>query len=274
MTMSRSRKSKTQSRRIEDTSSSTKTVSISDSKFQEIAVKNEVLISMQFNEPDKFSEIYNYFNRSRQSLSSDVADYKEYLYDAVTTDNEDTVKQTVLAQIKKYKDEDYRSVYNQQFIEYSNKVDFNNGLSTSKPDLIQNISLEAFESYSVKNRLDGSAASTSSLFSITLAHFAEEFKRSDGDLIQTQGQAAYDEASLVYDRNATRESMNRADSPGSAHVESFISDDTHIITFVHYAAMNTSGKIVYHQWPVTDTNIQLSHQSFKTGRRQLRNLQD
>ena len=229
---------------------------------------------MQSNEPDKFSEIYNYFNRSRQSVSPDVTDYKEYLYDAVTADNEDTVKQAVLAQIKKYKDEGYRSAYNQQFTEYPSKVGFNNGLSTPKPDLIQGISLEAFEPYPVKDRLDGSAVPTSSLFPITLAHFAGEFKRPGGDLIQAQGQAAYDGASLVYGRNAARESMGRADPPGSAHVGSFISDGIHITTFVHYAAMNTSGKTVYHQWPVTDTNIQLSHQSFKTGRQQLRNLQD
>lgn len=229
---------------------------------------------MQSNEPDNFSEIYNHLNRLRESVSPDVADYKEYLYDAVTADNEDTVKQAVLAQIKKYKIEGYRSAYNQQFIEYPSKVGFNNGLSTPKPDLIQGISLQAFEPYPVKDQLDGSAVPTSSLFPITLAHIAGEFKRPGGDLIQAQGQAAYDGASLVYGRSTARESMGRADPPGSAHVGSFISDGIHITTFVHYAAKNPLGKVVYHQWPVTDTNIQLSHQSFKTGRRQLRNLQD
>ncbi len=270
----RSKKPETQSQRTEDTSSSTKTVSTSDSGFQEIAVKNGVLIPMQSNEPDNFSEIYNHLNRLRESVSPDVADYKEYLYDAVTADNEDTVKQAVLAQIKKYKIEGYRSAYNQQFIEYPSKVGFNNGLSTPKPDLIQGISLQAFEPYPVKDQLDGSAVPTSSLFPITLAHIAGEFKRPGGDLIQAQGQAAYDGASLVYGRSMARESMGRADPPGSAHVGSFISDGIHITTFVHYAAKNPLGKVVYHQWPVTDTNIQLSHQSFKTGRRQLRNLQD
>jgi hypothetical protein len=43
---------------------------------------------------------------------SDIADYKEYLYDAVIADNKDIVKQAVLAQLKKYKDEDYYSAYN------------------------------------------------------------------------------------------------------------------------------------------------------------------
>lgn len=200
-------------------------------------------------------------------MSPDVADYKEHLYDVVTVDNEDTVKQTVLAQIKKYKDGGYRSAFNQQFTEYPSKVGFNNGLSTPKPDLIQGISLQAFEPYPVKDQLDGSAVPTSSLFPITLAHIAGEFKRPGGDLIQAQGQAAYDGASLVYGRITAHESMGRADPPGSAHVGSFISDGVHITTFVHYAAKNSLGKVVYHQWPVTDTDIQLSHQSVKTGRR-------
>jgi hypothetical protein len=43
---------------------------------------------------------------------------------------------------------------------------------------------------------------------------------------------------------------------------------------VHYAVKDSSGGIVYHQWPVTGTDIQLSHESFKTGRQQVRNLQD
>lgn len=229
---------------------------------------------MQSNEPNNFSEIHNYFNRPRDSVSPDVADYKEYLYDAVTADNEDTVKQAVLMQLKKYKDEGYRSAYNQQFTEYPSNIGINDGLSTPKPDLIQGISLEAFEPYPVKDRLGGSAVPTPSLFPITLAHMAGEFKRPGGNLIQAQGQAAYDGASLVYGRNAARESMGRADSPGTAHIGSFISDGTHITTFAHYAIQNALGKFVYHQWPVTDTNIQLNHQSFKIGRRQARNLQD
>jgi hypothetical protein len=60
----------------------------------------------------------------------------------------------------------------------------------------------------------------------------------------------------------------------TARLGSFISDGTHITTFRHYATKDVSGKIVYHQWPVTDTNIRLGHQSFKTGRRQVSNLQD
>jgi hypothetical protein len=244
--MPKSRKTETKSRRTEDTSSSTKTVSTSDPRFQEIAVKNGVLIPMQSNEPNNFSEIYNYFNRPRESVSPDVADYKEYLYDAVTADNEDTVRQAVLAQLKKYKDEGYRSAYNQQFTEYPSDVGFNNGLSTPKPDLIQGISLEAFELYPVKDRLGGSAVPTPSLFPITLAHMAREFKRSGGDLIQARGQAAYDAACLVYGRNIARELIGRADPPDTAHVGNFISDGTHLTTFTHYATKDVSGKIVYH----------------------------
>jgi len=40
------------------------------------------------------------------------------------------------------------------------------------------------------------------------------------------------------------------------HIGSFVSDGMHNTTFTYYAADHTSGKTVYHQWPVTDTNIQ------------------
>ena len=103
---------------------------------------------------------------------------------------------------------------------------------------------------------------------------AGEFKRPGGNLIEAGSQAAYDGASLVYGRTKARESMGRTDSPGAAYVGSFISDGKHVMTFAHYATRDASGTINYHQWPVTDTNIQLDHSSFKTGRRQTRNLQN
>jgi hypothetical protein len=65
--MPRSRKTET-SRRTEDMSSSTKTASTTDPRFQEIAVKSGVLIPMQSDEPNNFGEIYNYFNRPRESV--------------------------------------------------------------------------------------------------------------------------------------------------------------------------------------------------------------
>ena len=272
--MPKSRKTETKSRRTEDTSSSTKTVSTSDPRFQQIAVSNGVLVPRNSTQPNNFDEIRNYLNRPRESASPSLDEYNQFLFDADTADNEDTLKLAVIEQLKKYKDGSYRSAYNQQFTEYPSNAGFNDGLSTPKPDLIQGFNLEAFEPYPVEDQLGGSAVPTPSLYPIALAHMAGEFKRPGGDLIQARGQAAYNAACLVYGRNTARESMGRADSPSTAHVGSFISDGTHLTTFTHYATKDASGKLVYHQWPVTDTNIQLSSQSFKTGRRQLRNLQD
>ena len=272
--MPKSQKTETKSRQTEDTSSSTKTVSTTDTRFRKIAVKNGVLIPMQYTEPSNVDEIRNYLNRPRESASPDVAVYRNYLWKAVTADNEETVKQAVLAQLKDYKDGHYRQAFNQQFTEYPSNVGFNNGLCAAKPDLIEGITLEAFEPYPVKDQLGGAAVPTPSLFPITLAHMAGEFKRPGGNLIAAESQAAYDGASLVYGRNTARESMGKTDSLSAAHVGSFISDGKHIMTFAHYAMQDSSGNIVYHLWPATDTNIQMSHESFRTGRRQLRNLQD
>ena len=272
--MPKSRKTDTKSRRTEDTSSSTKTVSSSDPRFQQIAVNNGILVPRNSTQPNNFDETRNYLNRPRESASPSLDEYNQYLFDADTADNEDTLKLALIGQLKKYNDGFYRSAYNQQFTEYPSNAGFNDGLSTPKPDLVQGLNLQAFEPYPVKDKLGGSAVPTPSLYPITLAHMAGEFKRPGGDLVLARGQAAYDAACLVYGRSIARESMGRSDPPGNTHVGSFISDGTHLTTFTHYATKDASGKIVYHQWPVSDTNIQLSHQSFKTGRRQLRNLQD
>ena len=272
--MPKSQRTETKSRQTEETSSSTKTVSSSDSRFQKIAAKNGVLVPMDSTEPSNLDDIYNYLNRPRESVSPDFEEFKSYRWKAVTADNEDTVKLALIRHLKEYDDGKYRSAYNQQFTEYPANVGFNDGLSPAKPDLVQGINLQNFEPYPVVQELGGAAVPTPSRYPIALAHMAGEFKRPGGNLIEAQSQAAYDAASLVYGRNVARESMNRADPPSAAHVGSFISDGTHITTFTHYATKDASGKIVYHQWPVTDTNIQLGYQSFKTGRRQVRNLQD
>ncbi|MCJ1314675.1 hypothetical protein MMC25_008357 [Agyrium rufum] len=245
--MPKSRKSQTKSGRTEDTSSSTKIVSSSDLRFQKTAVKNGVLVPMEYTEPINFNEIWEYLNRLRQSASPDTSAYKEYLFDAATAGNEDTVKQVVIGHLKKYNDGSYRSAYNQQFTEYPDTVGFNDGLSAPKPDLVQGINLQAFEPYPVMEKLGGSAVPIPDPYAITLAHLAEEFKRPDGDLMQARSQAAYDGASLVYARDRARESMGTADLPGNAHVGSFISGGTHITTFAHFAMKDASGKTIYHQ---------------------------
>lgn len=229
---------------------------------------------MDSTEPSNFDDIYNYLNRLRESASPDLEEFRSYRWKAVTADNEDTVKLALIRHLKEYDDGKYRSAYNQQFTEYPANVGFNDGLSPAKPDLVQGINLQNFEPYPVVQQFGGAAVPTPSRYPIALAHMAGEFKRPGGNLIEAQSQAAYDAASLVYGRNVARESMGRADPPSAAHVGSFISDGTHITTFTHYATKDASGKIVYHQWPVTDTNIQLGYESFKTGRRQVRNLQD
>ena len=102
----------------------------------------------------------------------------------------------------------------------------------------------------------GSVVPSSDLYAITLAHMAGEFKRPGSGLLHARIQAAHDEAGLTYSHNAARRSTSRADQAGIMHIGSFVSDGMHNTTFTYYAADHTSGKTVYHQWPVTDTNIQ------------------
>lgn len=48
----------------------------------------------------------------------------------------------------------------------------------------------------------------------------------------------------------------------------------HIITSARYAIKDASGKVTNHQTLATDTNMHLNSRSFKTGRQQLRNLEE
>ena len=179
--MPKSRRTETKSRRTEDSSSSTKMVSTSDLRFQEIAANNGILVPMDSTQPSNFDEIYKYLNRPRESASPSPDEYNEYRWKVVTADNEDTVKQAVLAQLKDYKDGSYRTAYNQQFTEYPANVRFNNGLSATKPDLVQGINLQGFKPCLVREKLGGSTVPTSNKYSITLAHLAGEFKRPGGN---------------------------------------------------------------------------------------------
>ena len=274
MNMPRSRTTGTQSRRTKGTSTSTKSVSASDPRFPEIAINNGILAPMDSTNPSNFDEIFGYLNRPRESASPELDEYKQYLFDTATAENEDSVMQPVIGLLKKYNDGSYRSAYNQQFIEYPDNVGFNNGLSAPKPDLVQGINLQDFKPYPAREKLGGSAVPTPSKYAITLAHMAGEFKKPGGNLIQAQEQAAYDAASLVYGRNRALASMGKADTLATAHVGTFISDGTHIITSAHFATTGASGETVYQQKPTTDTNMNINFESFKTGRQRLRNLQD
>ena len=56
------RRTDTKSRLTEDTSSSTKTVSTTDPRFQEIAANNGVLVPMDSIQPSNFGDIHTYLN--------------------------------------------------------------------------------------------------------------------------------------------------------------------------------------------------------------------
>ena len=47
-------------------------------------------------QPNNFDGIYEYLNRPRESTSPNLNKYNEYLFNAETANNEDTIKQAVI----------------------------------------------------------------------------------------------------------------------------------------------------------------------------------
>ncbi len=256
------------------TTSSTKSIPSSDSKFPGIIRKNGILQDYESTEPSNIDKIRYTFKRPRESPSPELKDFKRYRRAVGLAGNENAIQRTVLSLLKNDDDEDQKQLINQQFIEFPSNVGFNNGLSAAKPDFVEGYLEEAFQPYPIKDLLGGSAVLTPDQFPIALPHNIGEFKRRGGDFECGTCQAAYDAACLVYGRNHACISMSKMDEANAAHVGSFVSDGKRLLISVHYSATNASGKTVYHQCPIYDSSISMDYNSFKLGYRQIRNLQD
>ena len=256
------------------TTSSTKSISGSDVKFPGIIRKNGILQDYESTEPSNIDEIRKTFKRPRESPSPELKDFKRYRRAVGVAGNESAIQRTVLSLLKNDDDKDQKQIINQQFVEFPSNVGFNNGLSAAVPDFVEGYLEEAFQPYPIKDLLGGSAVSTSDQFPIALPHIVGEIKRRGGDFECGTCQAAYDAACLVYGRNHACISLTKIDEANTAHVGSFVSDGKRLLISVHFSATNASEKTVYHQCPIYDSSISMDYNSFKTGYRQIRNLQD
>lgn len=107
-----------------------------------------------------------------------------------------------------------------------------------------------------------------------MAQLAGEFKGPGKDLRQAQFQAAYDGTCLVFARNKALELLNNLDSPNHAIVQTFVTDGTTLITFAHYANMNSRGVAQYHHVTTSRTILINSPEEYNVGYRRQRNMQD
>jgi hypothetical protein len=129
-------------------------------------------------------------------------------------------------------------------------VVFNNGLSAALPDMVEGLTMPAFEPYPIRKDLSGAPVITPGIDAITLPHLAGEWKGSGKDMTEAETQAAYDGACMVYARNKALDKMDMSDPPNQAFVATFTTDGTLLNIFLHYASISYD-QVKYHSYLVS-----------------------
>ncbi|RSL82347.1 hypothetical protein CDV31_016942 [Fusarium ambrosium] len=266
-------KSKTASSSTTKTTRSDKIKSTTASGFQEQAIANGILAPRRSKPTHNAKEILERLNRSRETASPPESQYELYCGKIETAGNEAAVVQRMLPLFKDY-DDTYNIDMNRAFSALPKDLGFNDGLSAPQPDFVQGLTREEFLPVDSSN-IQGAVLFKDDATSTMLPHFAGEWKSRSGDMVEATLQSGYDGAALVYGRNQAREYLGEPDPPGHSAVTTFTSNGEHINFFAHHALpTGEDGAVEYHQHRLIQTNLTESYESFKRGRRQIRNAQD
>ncbi|TPX14833.1 uncharacterized protein E0L32_004942 [Thyridium curvatum] len=255
-------------------SSTTKTTSTTTSGFAIQANNNGILNPRTSKPPANYKEIRERCARSRRSASPTESVYEGYVKTVRKAVNEATMVVEVSALLKKNDDEGYTRAFNQAFTGFPKDAGFNNRLPAPQPDFIEGLTREDYKPFPVDEHIDGAVLYKDNTDSITLPHLAGEWKGPGGNMNEAMLQSAYDGAALVYARNQALAYLGKSDPPGHAEIMTFTTDGTNLNLFAHYATTLEDGSHEYHQYPMTSTNLLVSHQGHNDGRRELRNEQD
>ncbi|KAK4133512.1 hypothetical protein BT67DRAFT_355168, partial [Trichocladium antarcticum] len=255
------------------TTKSDKTISTTTSGFQAQATANGILCPRKSMPPGNVKETLDRLNESRGSASPPESQYRRYCNRIVKAGNEAAIVQRMLPLFKEYDGDEYDFDMNRAFSGLPKDVGFNDGLSAPQPDFVQGLSKEEFLPFDPA-QISGAVLFKDDLTSMTLPHFAGEWKSRTGNMDEATLQSSYDGAALVYGRNQALEHLAEPDVSSSA-VTTFISNGEHIAFFAHHASQTgEDGKMQYHQHRIVRTDLTDSYESFKKGRRQIRNAQD
>lgn len=256
-------------------SSSTRTTSTTASGFAIQAYKNGILNPRLSKPPSNIRLIQENNLRNRHSTSPTESEYKQYVRDVEGARNEATLLiRTNGKLLKEYRDEGHSKVFNHAFSGFPKDVGMNNGLSAPQPDFVEGLEMQEYYPFPIDERIKGAVLYKDDPCSITLPQLAGEWKGRGRDMDEARVQSSYDGAALVYARNQALSYIGKPDPPRHSEVVTFTTDGTNLNLFAHYAAQSEDGRLQYHQYPVSSTNLASSHQSFKDGRRGLRNGQD
>lgn len=201
--------------------------------------------------------------------------YKDYVKTVGKVPNEATmIFKAGTKLLKSYPNEDYDQAINRAFTAFPEDAGFNKGLSAPQPDFVEGLEVGEFSSLPIEDHIDGAILYKDDPYSVVLPHLAGEFKKPGEDMEKARLQSAYDGAALVYGRNQALDSIGKTSIAGHAKITTFTTDGTNLNFFAHYATPPEDGTAKYNQYPISSTNLTISHQDFKKGYRQLRNAQD
>lgn len=270
---SKSGKSTSASNSASNTTDSDKTISTTTTGFRAQATANGILHPLRSMPAHNAGEILERLSRRRDSASPTELQYQRYRRKIRTAGNEAAVVHRMLSLFKDYDDE-YNVDMTRALSALPQQLGFNNGLSAPRPDFIEGPSKEEFLPVD-PSIIQGAVLFKDDATSITLPHLAGEWKSRSGNMDVATLQSGYDGAAMVYGRNQAQEYLGDADAIGYSHVITFTSNGEHITFFAHHALpTGEDGKVEYHQHYLARTDLTDSYESFKKGRRQIRNAQD
>ncbi|KAK7414494.1 hypothetical protein QQX98_006681 [Neonectria punicea] len=251
-----------------------KTVSTTMSVFEMCALKNGILDPSVSEPPRNLKQICKRHAQRRASVSYSEPAYKQYLDQALNAPNEDTMIYQVGPKLLKEPPIGYQTVLNQPFTGFPKEVGFNNGLSAPQPDFAEGVRVKDYRPFPVDEFIHGAVLHKNDISSITLPHFAGEWKGRGKNMEEARLQSSYDGAALVYARNQALSYLGKSDPPGHAEITTFATDGRLVDHYAHYAAVTEDGSLEYHQYLYANTDLRKSRQDFNDGRRGLRNAQD
>lgn len=257
-------------------SSWTGTISTTAPGFALRAYKNGILDSRSSKPPSNIRPIHENLLQPRNSPSPTESEYKQYIRDVEGASNEATLLiRTNGKLLKEYQDKGYTKQFNHAFSSFPKNIGINNGLSAPQPDFVEGLEMQEYYPFPIDENFKGAVLYKDNPHSLTLPQLAGEWRFGGKDMDGAKLQGSYDGAALVYARNQALSYIRKPDLPGHSQVMTFTTDGINLNLFAHYAAQSSEdGRLQYHQYPVNSTNLTGSRESFKDGRRGLRNAQD
>lgn len=240
------------------------------------AYRNGILDSQSSNPPLNIEVIHANHLQPRHSPSPTESEYKRYVQSVKMAGNEATLlSRTHGKLLKEYQDKGYIQEFKHAFSGFPTDAGMNEGLSAPQPDFIEGLEMQEYYPFPIDEHIRGAVLYEDNPHSLVLPQLAGEWRFRGQDMDGAELQSSYDGAAMVYARNQALSYIGKPGPAGHSQITTFTTDGTNLNLFAHYATRSSEdGRLQYHQYPVDSTNLTISHQRFKDGRRGLRNAQD